>query len=155
MKILHNDYFQLGVRLIMGGLFIYAGLGKIGSPIDFASQIYNYKLIPSQMIGLLSVVIPWLEVLAGGALFLGLKAKGGAFTISGLLALFIAVLVISAVRGLDVECGCFSGVERRVGLLAVVEDMAMLAGGLFLLFFDRVQLSPYKFLISPFKHERS
>ena len=135
----------------MGGLFLYAGLGKISSPIDFASQIYNYKLLPNQMIGLLAVVIPWLEVLAGGALFLGLNAKGGAFTISGLLALFIAVLAISAVRGLDVECGCFSGIERRVGLLAIFEDTAMLAGGLFLLFFDRITLSPYKFLMSPFK----
>lgn len=151
MKILHNDHFQLGVRLIMGGLFLYAGLGKISSPIDFASQIYNYKLLPDQIIGLAAVVIPWLEVLAGSALFLGLNAKGGAFTISGLLALFIVVIVISAVRGLDVECGCFSGIERRVGLLAVFEDMAMLAGGLFLLFFDRVALSPYKFLISQFK----
>jgi len=151
MKILHNDYFQLAVRLIMGGLFLYAGLGKINNPIDFASQIYNYKLLPGEMIGILAVVIPWFEVLAGACLLLGLNAKGGAFTISGLLALFIAVLIISAVRGLDVECGCFSGVERRVGLLAITEDMAMLTGGLFLLFFDRVKLTPYRFLISPFK----
>ncbi|MCL6449410.1 MAG: hypothetical protein K6U04_14905 [Armatimonadetes bacterium] len=60
----------------------------------------------------------------------GFKVRGGALAISTLLGVFICLLVVSALRGLDVECGCFSGAERRVGWLAIAEDLAMLAGGL-------------------------
>ncbi|RKO65583.1 MauE/DoxX family redox-associated membrane protein [Desulfofundulus salinus] len=146
MKILHNDYFQLAVRLIMGGLFLYAGLGKIFAPLDFAASVYNYKLLPDELIGPVAVAIPWIETLAGVCLLLGLNTKGGALVISGLLTMFITILIVSAARGLDVECGCFSGVERTVGFLAIFEDMVMLAGALFVLYFDRVKLTPYTFL---------
>lgn len=142
MRFLRNDYLHLVIRLIMGGLFIYAGLGKILNPLDFAASIYNYELFPDFVIGLGAIAIPWIEALAGLALVLGIKVKGGALTISSLLAVFICLLVISYIRGLDVECGCFSGVERHVGLLAISEDVFMLAGALFVLFFDRVRIAP-------------
>jgi uncharacterized membrane protein YphA (DoxX/SURF4 family) len=145
MSILRNDYLHLLIRLIMGGLFIYAGLGKILTPLDFASSIYNYKLFPDFVVGLAAATVPWIEFLAGLCLVLGFKVRGGALAISTLLVVFICLLVISALRGLDVECGCFSGVERRVGWLAIAEDLAMLTGGLFVLFGDRLRLAPASF----------
>ena len=148
MKMLNNDYFHLVVRLIMGVLFLYAGIGKILDPLGFAADLYNYKLLPETLIGLVAVILPWFEALAGAALILGVKAKGGALAISGLLLLFIIVIAISAIRGLDVECGCFSGVERTVGWLAIMEDTLMLVGAMFLLLFDRVKLTPYRVFAS-------
>ena len=147
MKLLHHDYLQLAIRLIMGGLFLYAGVGKIITPLDFAAMVYNYKLLPDELIGPAATAIPWIEALSGFCLLMGLHTKGGALAISGLLAIFIAILIISAARGLDVECGCFSGVERRVGFLAIFEDLIMLSGALFILFFDRAKLTPYALLI--------
>ena len=147
MKLLHNEYLQLSIRLILGGLFLYAGLGKITTPLDFAAMIYNYKILPDELIGPAASAIPWIEVLSGFCLLAGLRTKGGALAISGLLAMFIVILIISAARGLDVECGCFSGVERRVGFLTIFEDLLMLTGALFVLFFDQVKLTPYAFLI--------
>lgn len=147
MKLIHNEYLQLSIRLILGGLFLYAGVGKITSPLDFAAMIYNYKILPDELIGLAAAAIPWIEVLSGLCLLAGLRTKGGALAISGLLAVFIVILIISAARGLDVECGCFSGVERRVGFLAIFEDLLMLAGASFVLFVDQVKLTPYAFLI--------
>ncbi len=143
MKILKNDYLHLAVRLLMGGLFLYAGVGKVITPMDFAASIYNYKLLPDVMIGPVAVAIPWIETLAGVALLLGFSVKGGSLAISGLLTMFISIIIISAVRGLDNDCGCFSGVERTVGLLAIFEDSAMLAGALYLLLFDRARITPY------------
>ena len=147
MKLLHNDYFQLALRLIMGGLFLYAGIGKITIPLDFAASVYNYKLLPDELIGPIATASPWIEVLSGFCLLMGLYTKGGALAISGLLAMFIAILIISLARGLDVECGCFSGVERKVGFLAILEDLVMLASALFIVSFDRVKLTPCAFLI--------
>lgn len=125
----------------MGGLFIFAGLGKILAPLEFASSIYNYKLLPEIMIGLAAVTIPWIELLSGTALLLGFKIKGASLSISSLLVILISILIISAARGLDVDCGCFSGVERHVGWLAIFEDLAMLSGALFIYFFDRGKIS--------------
>ncbi|MCL6449409.1 MAG: DoxX family membrane protein [Armatimonadetes bacterium] len=65
MSILRNDYLHLLIRLIMGGLFIYAGWGKILAPLDFASSIYNYKLFPDFVAGLAAATVPWIEFLAG------------------------------------------------------------------------------------------
>jgi len=148
MKILENDYLHLVIRLIMGVLFLYAGIGKILDPLGFAASIYNYKLLPEPIIGLVAVILPWFETLAGAALVLGVKVKGGAIAISGLLVLFISLIAISAIRGLDVECGCFSGVERTVGWLAITEDTFMLAGAMFLLVFDRIKLTPHRIFSS-------
>jgi uncharacterized membrane protein YphA (DoxX/SURF4 family) len=145
MKLLHNDYLQFAVRLIMGGLFLYAGIGKITAPMDFASMIYNYKLLPDGLIGPVAAAIPWIETLSGFCLLAGLRVKGSSLAISGLLAMFIVILMISAARGLNVDCGCFSGVERKVGFLAIFEDLLMLTGALFILFFDQVKLAPFTF----------
>ena len=73
MKILHNDYIHLAVRLIMGVLFIYAGVGKIIDPLGFAASIFNYKLLPEAIVGIVAVVIPWLETVAGTALIHNLE----------------------------------------------------------------------------------
>lgn len=154
MKILNNDYLHLAVRLFMGGLFLYAGLGKIIAPLDFAASLYNYKLLPEVLIGLVAGTIPWIEAVTGVALLIGLNVRGGALALSGLLLTFITLLVVSAARGLDVECGCFSGVERTIGFLAIFEDSAMLAGALFLLFFDRVKIGPYPAVLNHLKSSR-
>lgn len=146
MRIIKNDYLHLAIRLIMGGIFLYAGWGKIVDPMDFASSIYNYKLLPVFMIGLAVVIIPWLEVLVGLSLVLGVKVKGGALVASLLLVVFILNMIISVTRGIDVGCGCFSGVDRTVNWLAITEDLIMLAGGLFVLFMDRIRITPLALL---------
>lgn len=97
----------------------------------------------------MAVILPWFETLPGAALVLGVKVKGGAMAISGLLVLFISLIAISAIRELDVECGCFSGVERTVGWQAITEDTVMLAGALFLLVLDRIKLTPQRIFSQP------
>ena len=142
MKLLHNEYLHLAVRLLIGGLFLYAGLPKIMDTMGFASSIYNYKLFPSQVIGLTAAFIPWVEVLAGLALMLGVKVRGASLIISLLFVVFIGLAAISTIRGLDIDCGCFSGVERKANWLAIFEDIALLACSFFIFCFDRGRISP-------------
>ena len=142
MKLLNNDYLHLALRLFIGGLFLYAGLPKILDTMEFASSIYNYKLFPSPIIGLTAAFIPWVEVLAGLALILGVKARGASLLVSVLLVVFIILAAISALRGLDIDCGCFSGVERKANWLAIFEDIALLGCSFFIFYFDRGIISP-------------
>lgn len=144
MKLWHKDYTHLIVRILIGLLFLYAGAGKIADPFGFAVDIYNYKLFPEPVIGFIAAFIPWLELVAGVCLILGVGVRGASLVISGLLFSFIVLIGISWIRGLDVECGCFSGIERSVGFMAIGEDMLMLAGAMFVLVFDRMRILPYK-----------
>jgi len=142
MKLLHNEYLHLAVRLLIGGLFLYAGLPKIMDTMGFASSIYNYKLFSSLLIGLTAAFIPWVEVLAGLALVLGVKVRSAALIISLLLVVFVSLAAISAIRGLDIDCGCFSGVERKANWLAIYEDIALLGCSFFIFYLDQGIISP-------------
>jgi putative oxidoreductase len=128
-----NRTVLLVFRLVLGGLFVYAGLVKVLAPLDFAQDIRNYRLVGQSLSFLVAIVLPWLEILAGAFLILGVWTRAAGFVLSALLALFIVLTLITMVRGLDVECGCFGAVSRKSGWSVIVEDLAMLAMGLGLL----------------------
>ena len=141
MKFLYNDYLQLTVRLLIGGLFLYVAWQDILDTMGFASSIYNYKLFPPSIIGISTAFIPWIELLAGLALILGVKVREASLLISLLVAVLLSLDVINVTRGLDIDCGCFSGIERKADWLAVSEDFVLLGCALFIFFFDSARIS--------------
>lgn len=141
MKLLHNNYLHLTVRLLLGAVFVYSAVPHILDSMGLASSIYNYRLFPAPIIGLSAAFIPWISLLAGLALVLGFKVRAASFIISGLLVIFISLAVISVMRGLDIDCGCFTGFARNTNWLTILEDFAMLAGSLFVFFYDRSTVS--------------
>jgi uncharacterized membrane protein YphA (DoxX/SURF4 family) len=120
-------------RIVLGGLFVYAGIVKVLAPLDFAQNIRNYDLVGQSLSFIAAIVLPWLEILAGAFLIAGIWQRGAALVISGLLAFFIALTIVTMIRGLDVDCGCFGAIDRKVGLSVIVEDLGMLYLGLCLL----------------------
>jgi succinate-acetate transporter protein len=129
-----NRTALLLVRLVLGGLFVYAGAAKALEPLDFAQSIRNYDIVGQALSFLAAVVLPWLEILAGLFLITGVWKRGAALVISSLLVFFIALTVATMIRGLDVDCGCFGAVDRKAGWSVVLEDLAMLYLGLCVLF---------------------
>jgi putative oxidoreductase len=121
-------------RIVLGGLFVYAGVAKALDPLDFAQNIRNYRLVGQELSFIAAVVLPWLEILAGLALAAGVWPRASALLISGLLVFFIALTMVTIIRGLDVDCGCFGAVSRKAGLGVVLEDAAMLYVALAVLF---------------------
>jgi uncharacterized membrane protein YphA (DoxX/SURF4 family) len=146
MKFLKNDYLHLAVRLLIGALFIYSALPHVFNTMGLAASIANYRLFPPLIIGLSAAFVPWVSLLAGIALILGLKARAASLIISGLLVIFISLALISIARGIDIDCGCFSGIERRTNWLTVFEDLGMLVCSLYLFFYDRARVSLISFL---------
>jgi uncharacterized membrane protein YphA (DoxX/SURF4 family) len=98
----------LVLRLGLGGMFVYASLHKIIDPQDFAKSIYNYQILPDQLINLAALILPWLELFLGLALIGGVGALGAAACCHGLLWVFFLALVYNQVRGLNIHCGCFT-----------------------------------------------
>jgi uncharacterized membrane protein YphA (DoxX/SURF4 family) len=139
-------YIFLALRLLIGGIFFYAGLEKILAPFDFSVAIYNYKLFPDALIGFMAATIPWIETTAGLCLLAGFNTKGAAALTSSLLLIFIGLIIISAIRGLDIDCGCFGSLERKVGLLAILEDTTLFLISMSVLLFERDEFSFQKLI---------
>lgn len=125
-------------RIVLGGLFIYSGIDKIIDPLSFATIIHHYRIAPPDMINFAAIVIPWIEFMAGLFLVLGIKVRASALTINLLLVFFTVVLAVTAFRGINVACGCFStstAVKSNLAL-RIIEDFGMLALGLHVMFFS-------------------
>ena len=129
-----NKTVLLVFRLVLGGLFVYAGVVKALEPLDFAQSIRNYDLVGQSLSFIIAIVLPWFEIITGLALISGFWRRGAALLICGLLVLFVVLIAVTMIRGLDVECGCFGAVSRKAGFGAILEDLGMLTLGLCILF---------------------
>jgi putative oxidoreductase len=134
-KILSNSYLLLALRFILGFIFIYAGAEKIASPIKFAESISNYQLLNAFFIAATSVLLPWIEVFCGIMILAGVAVKENAAIISAMLTVFIIAGIISLIRGLDIDCGCFGDASAKLGFMKIFENLLLLGAGIILIFF--------------------
>lgn len=119
------------VRLVLGGVFLYAGFVKIADPSAFAGSIAAYRLLPYFGNYLAAAVIPWLEAVSGVLLIAGWRPRGAAALLSLLTLLFMAALASTLVRGLDIDCGCFRpGGEKTSAWTPLVRDALLLGAAL-------------------------
>ncbi len=107
-KFLHNDYLELILRIVIGLIFIYASLEKIAYPAEFARIIYNYHLLPGELVNLVAITMPWVELICGICVILGIYKEGGLLIIGFMLCIFAVSIGINLFRGVDLECGCFT-----------------------------------------------
>lgn len=111
-----------------------AALPKIVDPPAFAHMIYNYRLLPGPLVNLAALVLPWIELLGGLALVLGLWRRSATALIGALLLLFIGGISLNLLRGNSIDCGCFdvsaAGKTREERLadmrFVVLRDVGML-----------------------------
>ncbi len=124
-----NKYLLLSIRLIIGALFIYSAITKIIDTDYFVKSLYNYRLLPEASLNFFAVFIPWLELIIGFLLVLGIYVRESALLGTIMMIVFIAAISIAVARGLDIECGCFGTRDgSHVGLLKIIEDLFILLG---------------------------
>ncbi|HWR83466.1 MAG TPA: MauE/DoxX family redox-associated membrane protein [Candidatus Deferrimicrobium sp.] len=102
-----NELLTLVVRLAVGVTFIYASAYKIIEPGTFAKSLWYYHLVPGQLINLMALILPWVELVCGLALIVGLLYDGAVILVNMMMAAFILALGTTIVRGIDIDCGCF------------------------------------------------
>ena len=106
-------FFWHIVDLIVGGIFVYAGVVKVLDPVQFANDIDNYKTLPWFVSVRLAVYLPWLEIFCGLALIFRFLYRGGLSILTVLIAVFIGVTIAAKMRGLDITCGCFGHASKN------------------------------------------
>ena len=109
-------------RLVLGGLFIYMAWDKIANPDIFLKLIREYQMVPLHppiLINSIAILLPWVEMLCGVLLILGVALRGALLT---LLVMLISFTVVVAWRAISIwqaeqvpfcsikfDCGCGSG----------------------------------------------
>lgn len=144
-KVLLHPLVVRGCRLIVAAVLIFAALQKIWMPLEFARLIKEYRLLPDQLLNLVAVILPWLEMVCGLSLLSGLWLRGAALLLSGLNAIFVfaisyrAWLIMSstgvAFFDLAYDCGCGFGVVSIP--TKILENILLVGAGLIILFSRR------------------
>jgi hypothetical protein len=124
------------VQIALGIVFAAAAIPKIADPPAFAHMVYNYRMVPGGVVNGIALVLPWVELLGGIALVLGVWKREAAFLVGLLLVFFIAAIGFNLARGHAIDCGCFdlrSAGKSREQLLSDMRWVLIRDVGLLLL----------------------
>jgi uncharacterized membrane protein YphA (DoxX/SURF4 family) len=139
----------LGLRLILGGVMMWAGISKIPDPLSFVKVVEAYDVLPLILTRPYAVALPWIEVLVGCCLVAGIWTRSNAVLLLLLLGSFAVALGVNLYRGTDMSCGCF-GLEasgHSLGI-ALLGDVFLIAGAWPLLYLYQVDYLGIDYLIS-------
>jgi uncharacterized membrane protein YphA (DoxX/SURF4 family) len=120
-------------RLVVGGVWLWAGLLKVTEPEASVTAVRAYQLLSPSLADGVGRVLPMVEVVVGACLILGVLTRlaGG---VSALLQIAFIIGIASVwARGISINCGCFGDggpdpdaiskypweISRDIGLLAL------------------------------------
>ncbi len=104
-----KDVVGLGARLLLGGVLIWAGASKVGKPLTSERAVQAYEIFPMDLAGWIGLALPFVEVVLGVLLVLGLFTRPVAIISTLLMLAFIVGISQAWARGLTIDCGCFGG----------------------------------------------
>ena len=128
----------MAIRLFVGITFIYASYYKLVEPSTFARSIWYYHMVPVELLNLMALILPMLELLTGLAIILGIWYRGALLWTTLMTIMFLVALLSAVSRGIDIDCGCFKAGEAssESALKAVWFDL-WLAGAIVWLWLSR------------------
>ena len=140
---LPSDVGSLGVWCVLlrildfglAGIFIYAGALKAIDPVQFASDIDNYKILPWPVSVALAFYLPWLEIFCALGLVFRFLYRGALSILSASIVVFTLATIAAKVRGLDITCGCFGHASQHWSFPAHLLTNLAILGALLALYF--------------------
>lgn len=107
---------RLILALIVGAVFVYAGVMKARDPLRFASDISNYAMISWPLGVRVAFYLPWLEIICGAALILQRYFAGAIAVTAAMIVAFLIATIWARAHGIDVSCGCFGTASSNLTL---------------------------------------
>jgi uncharacterized membrane protein YphA (DoxX/SURF4 family) len=125
---------------MLGAIFIYASLDKIAYPEEFVGIVQGYGILPRFSVRIVAYLLPWVELIFGILLIVGLFVNISAAMLSSLLVVFMLAMGIRSLSGPIEDCGCFSSFSllpsKNIPLL-IFRDTLFLSFGLILFITNR------------------
>jgi hypothetical protein len=103
-------------RLVLGGVFLWAGWEKLADPRGFVQAVRAYDVTPEWLSKAIGYGLPVLEVCLAALLIVGVITRIAAAVSAALMLVFLIGIVQAAIRGLKLECGCFGGGGSHPGI---------------------------------------
>ena len=116
------------LKLMLAGIYLFAGGSKIINPYLFKATILAYyPFLPDLLAVSMAIVFPWLEILASLSLVLNWKTKYSSSFLFLLSLFFVVQIILNYSNILPYGCGCFgfSGPEK-ISLYHVVRDFSIM-----------------------------
>jgi uncharacterized membrane protein YphA (DoxX/SURF4 family) len=129
-------------RLLLAGIFIYAGYSKIFLPnsnlwpffilkfsislnlSNFATQVEAFKMLPPWGVQFVAHTLPFTEIILGLLLLIGWRLRIWASLLTVIMLGFFGVVLRAYLLHMNINCGCFATPEP-IGLRKVLEDAAL------------------------------
>lgn len=89
-----HEFAGFFIRIPLGLYFALAGWEKLQAPGIFVDVVTKMKVLPEQVAVLYGILLPYVEIFAGGLLVLGAWTTLGAILCSLMLASFVMALGI-------------------------------------------------------------
>ena len=141
------NLFLFAAISYIGWIFISASLDKIVDPSSFSKSISNYEITPYWINNLLALFLPWVELICGILMFVGLyyffKNKSKLIDIPNniiilMLLWFIFILSVAVYRNLDIDCGCGISDNNLTPFERLIEDIYLLITSIIIKFRLRI-----------------
>jgi len=131
-------------RLLLGGIFVYAGYAKLVYPnhnlwpffilkfsvstnlSTFAFQVESYKVLGAAGASLVAHTLPFVEIVLGMLLLTGWKFRIWAAMVTAILAGFLTLVTRAYLLHMEINCGCF-GTPEPLTAMTVLRDSALVA----------------------------
>ncbi len=129
-------------RLVLGGIFVYAGISKIFFPnthlwpmfvlkfsistniANFAYQVDAFKMLPPWGVQFVAHTLPFTEVLLGLLLVIGWRLRIWASLLTLIMLGFFVVVTRAYLLHMNINCGCFA-IPEPIGPKKILEDAAL------------------------------
>jgi uncharacterized membrane protein YphA (DoxX/SURF4 family) len=123
---MRQAFFVIG-RLALAAVFLWAAYTKLRDPwMIFAMEIDAMQIVPGAMVEPVARTMPWVELLLGVLLAIGIQTRYVATVASVVLLGFFSMLVFLYLKGFQGDCGCF-GPGERLGPKTLARDGVLVA----------------------------
>jgi len=147
-------WFGTLARLVVGGVWLVAGLLKVSDGAASVRAVRAYDLLPEAVVPTVGHALPAFEIVIGLALLAGALTRAAAVASSVLLVAFIVGIASAWARGLQIECGCFGGGGFDADATdkypwEIARDVGLLLLSLWLVWRPRTKLSLDSYIFRP------
>ncbi|MBI4570714.1 MAG: DoxX family membrane protein [Chloroflexi bacterium] len=128
---LRQPHTQLLLRLVLGGLLVFAGAAKLAGRASFREAVAEYQVLPAALQPLFATALPLLEVTLGVLLLLGLGTTVAAAIAVPLFLSFTIAIGVNVARGRHFDCHCFGAARSdEIGWPALLRAAALAVAAL-------------------------
>jgi len=123
---LQNRWLLLVLRLVLGGIFVTAGIAKLSNQAEFINAVIGYGILPDTLARAYGYALPWAELAIGCCLILGLFTRISSALVLPVALSFVIANSYAIYRQFQDDCGCFGALVPMSYPVSLTLDVLML-----------------------------